>query len=139
MVFRWVPAQIVGADFKNSLMFRQGLDFAQIEANYGYTMTGGTTPTGFGFAYQEFGPFGFLYFLVIGIVMGRLWWRAEAGSVWAQALYTSFAGYALHTVTHHAMWLIMQMPLFLIAVFLLKRAAGLGARHGRSIGRAFPH
>jgi hypothetical protein len=133
-VFRWVPAQIVGADFKSALMFRQGMDWEQIEANYGYTTISGTTSTGFGFAYQEFGVFGFFYFLLIGIVMGRLWSRAETGDVWAQALYATFASSALHSVTHHAMWLIVQVPLFLLAVSLLRLAAGRRARHSRSIG-----
>jgi hypothetical protein len=134
LVFRWVPAQIVGADFKSALMFQQGSDLAEIEANYGYTTTGGTTSTGFGFAYQEFGAFGFVYFLLIGIVMGRLWSRAETGDVWAQTLYTAFAGGALHSVTHHAMWLIVQIPLYLLAVLLLRLAAGRRARHGPPIG-----
>jgi hypothetical protein len=138
-IFQWVPAQIVGAELKSALMFRQGPANEQIDINYGYARTGGTTTTGFGFAYQEFGPFGCLYFLLIGLVMGRLWARADAGDAWAQGLYVSFAGGALLTVTHHAMWLIMQMPLFLLAVFLLKRAAGLGARRQRPVGGAYPH
>jgi hypothetical protein len=131
LVFQWVPAQLLGADFKNGLMFRQGVDWEQIEANYGYGTIGGTTSTGFGFAYKEFGPFGFLYFLLIGILMGRLWPRADAGDVWAQALYVSFAGLALHSVTHHAMWLIVKIPLFLLAVFVLKKATALVARQKR--------
>jgi hypothetical protein len=134
LVFRWVPAQILGADFKSSLMFGQGMDWEKLEANYGYTTIGGTTSTGFGFAYQEFGVFGFIYFLLIGLLMGRLWSRAETGDVWAQALYASFASSALHSVTHHAMWLIVQIPLFLLAVLLLRLAAGRRARHGRPVG-----
>jgi hypothetical protein len=120
-VFQWVPAQILGAEFKKALMFEKGLDYEQIDAEYGFATTGGTTPTGFGFAYQEFGPFGFFYFLLIGILMGRLWARAETGDVWAQTLYVSFAGSALLSVTHHAMWLIVMIPLYLLAIFVLKR------------------
>jgi hypothetical protein len=134
LVFQWVPAQFLGADFKNALMFRQGLTAEQIQAEYGYATTGGTTSTGFGFAYQEFGLFGFFYFLLIGFLMGRLWTRAEVGDVWAQVLYVSFVGGALLSVTHHAMWLITQIPLFLITVFVLKRMVGSGARQRRSMG-----
>lgn len=134
LVFQWVPAQILGADFKNSLMFRQGSEYEQLETAYGYVAVGGTTTTGFGFAYQEFGPFGFVYFLIIGIVMGRLWSRAETGDLWAQALYVSFAGYALLSVTHHAMWLIVQIPLFLLAVFVLKRMTRNNFHRRRPIG-----
>ena len=130
-VFQWVPAQILGADFKNGLMFEQGTNYEQIQLDYAFTYIGGTTSTGFGFAYQEFGPFGFIYFLSIGILMGRLWSRAETGDVWAQALYVSFAGGALLSVTHHAMWLIVKIPLFLLAVFGLKRMSR------RSVSRRF--
>ena len=63
--------------------------------------------------------------------MGRLWSRAETGDVWAQALYVSFAGGALLSVTHHAMWLIVKIPLFLLAVFGLKRMSR------RSVSRRF--
>jgi len=136
-VFRWVPAQILGADFKSALMFQQTVDWGQIEANYGYTTIGGTTSTGFGFAYQEFGLFGSFYFLLIGILIGRLWSRAETGDVWAQALYATFAGSALHSVTHHAMWLIVQIPLFLLAIFILRLMAGRGTRY-QGPGRGYP-
>jgi len=87
----------------------------------------------FGFAYQEFGPFGFLYFLLIGILMGRLWTRGETGDVWAQALYVSFAGGALLSVTHHAMWLMVQIPLFLLGIFVLRRMTARGVRRQRLI------
>jgi hypothetical protein len=126
-VFRWVPGQIVGVDFKNSLMFQEGADFEQIAANYSYSRIGGTTSTGFGFAYQEFGLFGAIYFLLIGVVMGHLWARAETDDMWSQALYVSFAGGALLSVTHHAMWLIIQIPLFVIAISAMKLMAGRGA------------
>jgi hypothetical protein len=132
-VFQWVPAQILGADFKRSLMFEKGSDYEQIQAEYGYAAMPGTTSTGFGFAYQEFGPFGFLYFLLIGILMGRLWTRGETGDVWAQALYVSFAGGALLSVTHHAMWLMVQIPLFLLGIFVLRRMTARGVRRQRLI------
>jgi hypothetical protein len=130
-VFHWVPAQIVGVDTKKALMFEQGSNYERIQAEYGYTRIGGTTPTGFGFAYQEFGPFGFFYFLLIGILMGRLWSRAEAGDVGAQTLYVSFAGNALHSVTHHAMFLMVQIPLFLLVTFILESMAGHRSRYRR--------
>jgi hypothetical protein len=133
-IFQWVPAQILGPEFKTALMFEKGSDYEQIQAEYGYTTTVGTTPTGFGFSYQEFGPFGFFYFLLIGILMGRLWTGAETGDVWAQALYVSFAGGALLSVTHHAMWLIVQIPLFLLAVFVLKRMTGRRVPQRRPVG-----
>ena len=133
-VFQWVPAQILGADFKNGLMFEQGTSYEQIQLDYAFTYVGGTTSTGFAFAYQEFGPFGFIYFLLIGILMGRLWSRAETGDVWSQALYVSFAGGALLSVTHHAMWLAVQTPLFATAVFILKRASGQALRRRRLVG-----
>jgi hypothetical protein len=134
LVFQWVPAQIVGADLKNALMFQQGMDWQKIGSDYSYTAIFGTTSTGFGFAYQEFAVFGALYFLLIAILMGRLWPRADAGDVWAQALYVSFAGPALHSVTHHAMWLIVKIPLFLIATFILRQTVSTLARHGRRFG-----
>jgi hypothetical protein len=134
-VFRWVPGQLLGSDFKNSLMFKPGSDLAQIEAEYGFKTVGGTTSTGFGFAYQEFWLFGCIYFLVIGAVMGCLWSRAEAGDVEAQTLYATFAGGALLSVTHHAMWLIIMMPLYLLAVYVLKQVSGRGAGLSRLRGR----
>jgi len=128
LVFQWVPAQILGAGVKNGLMFGSFDDYGQIEAEYGYKTSGGSTTTGFGFAYQEFGLLGFAYFLLIGIVMGRLWSKADAGDIWAQILYVSFAGGALLSVTHHAMFLIVQMPLFLLAMFMLRWTVTRGVR-----------
>src|SRR5207253_7336156 len=58
IVFQWVPAQIVGQQFKRSLMFENGRNYEQIGAEYGFSWIVGTTMTGFAFCYQEFGVFG---------------------------------------------------------------------------------
>lgn len=131
IVFQWVPAQILGADFKKSLMFGSEADYGQIEAEFGHLRVGGTTPTGFGFSYQEFGIFGFVYFVLIGFLMGSVWRRAQRGDLWMQAMYASFVAGALLSVTHNAMWLLVQVPLFYSAILILRSVSRKGAsRYG---------
>jgi oligosaccharide repeat unit polymerase len=102
LVFRFVPAQIVGGDFKDSLMFRspKRRDKEEI-AIVGYRRQTGTTVTGIGDAYREFGYFGALFFAALAVVFKSLWAASlRPDGVFAQLLYIQTSTSAMHAVTH---------------------------------------
>lgn len=119
VVFQWIPAQIVGANLKLALMFDLGV--AQRLYNHLYYETPiGSTSTGLGGAYLEFGFLGVLFFAAISYVMGRWWVRLKKGDVWAAALYTCGVPLALHSITHYAFYFFNFIPLFGAALFSAK-------------------
>jgi oligosaccharide repeat unit polymerase len=102
LVFRFVPAQIVGRDIKESLMFRspKRRDKEEI-AILGYRRQTGTTVTGVGDSYREFGYFGALFFAALAVVFKSLWHAGlRPDGVFAQLLYIQTATSAMHAVTH---------------------------------------
>lgn len=103
LVFQWVPAQIVGADIKQALMFDVSVADTILVA-YGVASRIGAAPTAVGEAYLEFGLLGAVFFAVTAWIMGRWWVHAHRGSRLALALYaaglapavlmpTAYAGY----------------------------------------------
>jgi hypothetical protein len=102
LVFRFVPAQIVGRDVKDSLMFRSALRHDKQDlAALGYRLETGTTVTGMGDSYREFGYFGALLFAVLAVVFKSLWAASlRPNGVFAQLLYIQTSTSAMHAVTH---------------------------------------
>ena len=103
IVFRFVPAQFLGRDFKDSLMIggerREFGDF--IENVLGGAIPTGTTVTGIGDSFNEFGYLGCLVFAVMAYLFKNLWAAANTpNGVVAQILYTQVATSAMHAVTH---------------------------------------
>jgi hypothetical protein len=102
MVFRFVPAQLVGRDLKNSLMFRpahRGMELGVPQMRYKRPV--GTTITGMGDSFHEFWYFGALFFAVLAIIFKSLWHaslRQEA--IFAQLLYIQTSTAAMRAVTH---------------------------------------
>jgi hypothetical protein len=118
LVFRFVPAQFLGADFKQSLMFQNVLDAAgQAEAQAQYDIPIGSTITGMGDSFQQFGWFGCLFFAGMAILFRSLWHAAnDRRAVFAQLLYMSVTTSAMRAVTH---WTLDFLPgLLYHAVFL---------------------
>lgn len=103
LVFRFVPAQFVGSEVKNSLMIggeqRSFSDF--VENVLGGGMPLGTTPTGMGDSFNEFGYLGCLFFAALGYLFMTLWAAASRPSATvAQILYIQSVTSAMRTVTH---------------------------------------
>lgn len=102
VVFNFVPAQFLGRDFKDSLMFRPFQDFInRMPTLFAYDPIPGMTFTGVADAFLEFGYFGCLFFLVLGYFFKSLWASASAeSSIVSQILYAGLFSPALITVTH---------------------------------------
>lgn len=119
IVFVYVPAQILGKEFKESLM----LETPDYYAVAGYRATTGSTETGIADAFTSFWYFGWIKFFIIGFVMRGLYRSAMAGSAPAQVVFMLSLPPALHAVTHHtqilpAAWvhmLMLLLPAFLLA------------------------
>jgi hypothetical protein len=113
LIFNYVPAQLVGAEFKSSLLFE--LSKGAQEA-YGHQESAGSTSTGIADAFRSFGYLGCLKFLGIGYLMGWLYRSAMRGHWRNQVLVMILTTPAVHTMTHHTQWIVspwVHMALFL--------------------------
>lgn len=98
IVFQYVPGQIVGFDVKKSLQFGTSIDLYTL---YGYSTPSGTTPTGIGDSYSQFGYFGCLIFAAIGCIFKILWMSLlYRQSIVSGLLYIGLIGPALVGITH---------------------------------------
>ncbi len=132
LVHQWVPGQIVGYDLKQNLMLGgRGSVVLAFSHLYGFEYQTGTTSTGFGSAYRDFGYFGSLYFLFVGMILKTWFERAQAGDVWHQALFICGTTLALVSITHGHAKFFISIPLFAGAVFALRAVA---SRHSQATG-----
>jgi oligosaccharide repeat unit polymerase len=102
IVFRFVPAQFIGRENKESLMFRSPKQRDREEAAIlGYHRETGTTATGVGDSYREFGYFGALFFVAMAVMFKSLWRASlQPNGIFAQLLYIQLVISAMHAVTH---------------------------------------
>ena len=70
IIFRYVPGQLLGFEFKQSLQFNWTSDVYTV---VGYMSPTGTTKTVIGDTYIQFGYFGSLFFLLQGYLFRNLW------------------------------------------------------------------
>jgi hypothetical protein len=80
LVFGFVPAQLVGRDFKESLKFELIDDAEQV----GFEKSVGTCESGIAEAFMAFGYAGCGLFLLLGAFMRWLWDGAMSGSIFHQ-------------------------------------------------------
>jgi hypothetical protein len=100
IVFQYVPAQIVGYDFKKSLQFHL-ITQETLENLYGYKIPTGSTPTGIGDSFTEFGYLGCLVFAVMGYIFKHLWISAVyQKSTFSMLLYMGLISPAMVGLTH---------------------------------------
>lgn len=106
IVFRFVPAQFLGKEFKDSLMIGDGQrDLAEyVEDTVGVKTAVGSTFTGLGDSFNQFGYFGCLFFAAMAYLFKNLWTAAntEGGTV-AQILYIQITTSAMRALTHQTM------------------------------------
>lgn len=97
MVFRYVPGQITGQDFKQSLMInREGTKFKN-----GYQAYTGLTPTGVGDSFIQFGFLGCLFFFFVAGFFRELFRSSTSGDKpLVQVLYLMSMVQGLLVVTH---------------------------------------
>ena len=118
LVFRYVPAQIFGEEFKDSLMLRHSGDGQEREfATMDYINPIGSTVTGMGDSFQQFGYCGCLFFAVLALFFRSLWQTALLpNSLFAQLLYMQACTSAMRSVTH---WTLDFLPGFLYSALFL--------------------
>ncbi|ODT09755.1 MAG: hypothetical protein ABS35_42615 [Kaistia sp. SCN 65-12] len=118
-VFNYVPAQLMGASFKEGLMVP--LDGQRPRD---YAPHPGTTETGLNDAFASFSYLGALKFFLLAYLMRRLYDAAMAGSTFCQIVYALSLAPAMHAVTHHTQWPVsawIHMAMFLIPALALAR------------------
>ena len=122
LVFRFVPAQILGEPFKESLMLRLPHEGLESElAAMDYVNPVGSTVTAMGDSFQQFGYWGCLFFLGLGLFFRTLWSAAAPrDALFAQLLYIQSCTSAMRAVTH---WTLDFLPGFLYSLIFLGLAA----------------
>lgn len=106
LVFRFVPAQIFGKEFKENLMFKETEIDEEKEDDVeigirSFTPPGGSTLTGMGDAFKQFGYFGCLFFVLLALIFRSLWETAlKPDTYFAKLLYIQTSTSAMRAVTH---------------------------------------
>lgn len=118
-VFNYVPAQLLGADFKAGLTIPLEGQIAR-----DYAPHPGTTETGLSDAFASFAYLGALKFFLLAYLMRRLYDAAMAGSTVCQLVYALSLAPAMHAITHHTQWPVsawIHMAMFLVPALALAR------------------
>ncbi|PZV27790.1 MAG: hypothetical protein DCF12_02280 [Snowella sp.] len=120
-----IPGQILGFGFKQSLQFNFLAGPNNLRTNnilydlYGYSWQSGTTPTGIGESFVEFGYLGCLVFALIGYFFKHLWVSAYYHkSLFSSLLYMGLISSAMLSLTH-GIGRFLQEALFQIGVISL--------------------
>jgi hypothetical protein len=115
IVFSYIPAQLIGQQFKESLMF----DLPDVfDVNYTLPFVGSTL-TGFSDCFSSFWYFGSLEFFLIALIMGRIYIFALRGSMTMQVFYMLSLVPSMLTITHSTHEIVgawIHMLLFLALV-----------------------
>jgi len=119
IVFRFIPAQFLGIDFKNSLMIggerRDMSDF--VESVLGFPLPVGLTVTGIGDSFNEFGYLGCLFFVAMGYLFKNLWVAANRpNGVVAQIVYIQITTSAMRAATHQTIDFLPELIFSLIFI-----------------------
>lgn len=100
IVFQYIPGQIVGFFIKQTLQFNL-ISESKIYDLYGYYIPIGTTPTGPGDIFREFGYLGCLAYAALGYIFKHLWISATYHkSVISKLLYMSLISPAMISISH---------------------------------------
>jgi hypothetical protein len=102
MIFRFVPAQLVGKQVKDSLMIGDTVDsMFTAEKGTSHEFSVGSTLTGMGDSFKQFGWFGCLFFALMAVIFRSFWLAAlQPGALFAQLLYLLICTSAMRAVTH---------------------------------------
>lgn len=132
IVFQYVPGQLVGYDVKQALQLDFGVSQTDLINFFGTAFSPGSTKTGIGDSYAEFGYFGCLVFGAIAYLYRHIWISAfYFNSIIAQILYVGLLSPALVGVTH-GIGRFLQDAIFQI-IFV-----GMAARYARENTKNLP-
>lgn len=141
VVWRFVPAQIVGKDLKDFLMIGRNSDeYEEAFAKEGFQVSAGSTITGVGDSFREFGFFGASVFALIAMFFRTMWSATSRRSaVFAQLLYIGTVTSAMRAVTHQTVdflpGLIYQVVFVGLLYLVARRKGTQRARRGRRVRR----
>ena len=127
LVNSYVPAFILGRDFKNSVLVDVSTDSTVESMRLSF---GGTTRTGFSDSFTALHWFGCFVFFAIAYFMGSLWEKAKGGDIRAQIYYILFLPAGLKVMTESTTVFISVMPILfgsLGLVLLYARRKKVGA------------
>lgn len=115
LIFQYIPGQIVGQELKQSLQF-QTRRSDKLQSYYQYGLPLGTTWTGIGDSFLQFGYLGCIIFAVIGIVFKTLWistvyYRSSIAPI----LMMGFISPAMLGITHGTERFLQEM-IFQVAI-----------------------
>lgn len=114
---QYVPAFILGRDFKESLMIPTFLRRASsVEEQIAFS--NGSTRTGFSDSFRSFYWLGALIFGIIAYAFGRIYERAKFGGIAAQYFYLTLMASGLKAITHSTAEFFSSLP-FLVAISIL--------------------
>lgn len=100
IVFQYVPAQILGAEFKKSLQFNL-FNPDLLKDLYGYSLPKGVTVTAIGDSFMEFGYFGCLILATLGYIFKHLWISSiYQKSYFSRLLYIGLISPSMIAITH---------------------------------------
>ncbi len=121
VIWRFVPAQVIGKDLKDWLMVGRDSDEAEEAfAKEGFQVSIGSTLTGVGDSFREFGFMGAGVFALFGMFFRTMWSAASrSGAVFAQLLYIGTVTSAMRAVTHQTVDFLPGLIYQLIFVGLL--------------------
>jgi hypothetical protein len=139
LVFRFVPAQLVGRDVKDGLALPSPPNDLDVQV---LGIPVGTTVTGVAEAFAEFGYFGCLVFALMGVLFKNLWraTRTENG-VFVQILYIQNITVGLRALSHQTTDFLpgfVYNTIFLsLIVFYARERCGrvVPARRAAAVGR----
>lgn len=140
IVFRYVPAQIIGAERKNALMFGTSLESMQQSVDSaGHEYSVGSTLTGMGDSFQNLGWFGCLFFAALAVFFRSVWLASLwPNALFAQLLYMLVCTSAMRSVTHQTTdflpGLIYQVVFLSLGVFYAKDRSRTSGHHRNKHG-----
>jgi hypothetical protein len=126
LVFRYIPAQLLGQGFKNALFIDMGENRAVrlpqqrndlTRRLYGFEKQLGLTVSGMTDAFASFGYLGFLKFFLISLVLAKIYNGARTGNLTLQILYPLLIVPAMHSVTHNTGWFLEAIPHMILFLF----------------------
>ncbi|MEB3310428.1 MAG: hypothetical protein VKJ02_09355 [Snowella sp.] len=118
VVFQYVPGQLLGFGLKVSLQFNL-ITNETLYNLYGYSVHVGTTTTGVGDSFMEFGYLGCLSFALIGYLFKNLWISAYYNkSFCSSILYMGLVSPAMLALTH-GIGRFLQEAIFQISIVFL--------------------
>lgn len=119
LVKYYVPGQLVGYEFKNSLKFNL-TDSFEIGERYNYNYYQGQTFTGIADSFVEFDFFGCFFFFSLAYIYKRIWYAAVSGSPIAQISYAMLITSSMLVVTHGSQRFVRDIVILLLIIFVIK-------------------